>query len=499
MSVTETIEATQQPQKLQDAPYWRSWPVRVVLYGIALLTLGLMIFGGFSAPAVGGLAALFMLCLLFMNVPIGVAMGIAGALALLIMRGQGVMEGALRSQPYGITAVWSYTVLPLFIFMGLLLWRSGISERIYSAATNWLSWMPGGLAVGTNLAGAGMSAITGSTVATVAAFGRIGLPEMLKRNYDPRLATGSVIIAGTGGQLIPPSIYMVIYAGIASVPVGPQLIAGIVPGLLLAVLYTFAIVAIVAVFPQLVGRRRGEKFGDATSTWAARWSSLARIWPLPVLVILMFGGMYAGFFTTTEAGAFGALGALLLTFLYLKPTPAIRAVGQSLKDTVGSTAGIFFLFFGAMVFNRALTVSGATNLITETIDGLGLNAIGFLLALVVMYLVLGMVLDPLTMMLITVPLLIPSLDSLGISLVFFGVFVVLLGELAVTTPPVGMMVFILFKLSQLKEVNVGRKITLGQVFMGSAWFLPISVALLVFMIFFPEITTWLPEQMTQRE
>lgn len=498
MSVTTTLQVAQKPKKLQDHPYWRSWPVRIVLYGIGVLTIALMVFGGLPAPAVGGLGAVLMLCLLFMNVPIGVAMGVAGALALLIMRGQGVMEGALRSQPYGITAVWSYTVLPLFIFMGLLLWRSGISERIYTAATNWLSWMPGGLAVGTNFAGAGMSAITGSTVATVAALGRIGLPEMLKRNYDPRLATGSVIIAGTGGQLIPPSIYMVIYAGIASVPVGPQLISGIVPGLLLAALYTVMIIAIVAIFPHLVGRKRGEKAEGPSITWKERWSSLAGIWPLPVLVIVMFGGMHAGFFTTTEAGAIGALGSLVLTFLYLKPKKATHAVGQSLKDTVGSTAGIFFLFFGAMVFNRALTVSGATNLVTEFIDGLGLNAIGFLLMLIVMYLVLGMVLDPLTMMLITVPLLIPSLDSLGISLVFFGVFIVLLGELAVTTPPVGMMVFILFKLAQLKEVNVGRRVTLGQVFMGSAWFLPISVALLILMVFFPEIATWLPEQMSQR-
>jgi tripartite ATP-independent transporter DctM subunit len=498
MNVTTTLEVAQKPAKLQDAKYWRSWPVRCVLYGLSILTVGAMIFGSFSAPAVGGLAALLMLCLLFMNVPIGVAMGIAGALALLIMRGQGVMEGALRSQPFGITAVWSYAVLPLFIFMGLLLWRSGISERIYAAATNWLSWLPGGLAVGTNFAGAGMSAITGSTVATVAALGRIGLPEMLKRNYDPRLATGSVIIAGTGGQLIPPSIYMVIYAGIASVPVGPQLMAGIVPGLLLAVLYTVMIIAIVAAFPHLVGRKRGERFGDASIGWAERWRSLARIWPLPMLVLVMFGGMYAGFFTTTEAGAIGALGGLLLTFLYLRPRKAVHAVGQSLKDTVGSTAGIFFLFFGAMVFNRALTVSGATNVITEAIDGLGLNAIGFLLMLVLMYLVLGMVLDPLTMMLITVPLLIPSLDSLGISLVFFGAFVVLLGELAVTTPPVGMLVFILFKLAQRKEVSMGRKITLGHVFLGSAWFLPISVALLVLMIFFPHIVTWLPEQMSER-
>src|SRR5699024_3248351 len=198
--------------------------------------------------------------------------------------------------------------------------------------------------------------------------------------------------------------------------------------------------------------------------------SLAKVWPLPVLVIVMFGGMYGGFFTTTEAGAIGALGAVLLTYFYLKPKQAGVAVKESLKDTVGSVAGIFFLFFGAMVFNRALTVSGATNVITGAIDDMGLSAVGFLLMLVVMYLLLGMILDPLTMMLVTVPILLPSLDALDINLVFFGVFVVLLGELAVTTPPVGMMVFILYKLTQIKDVNLGRRITLGDVFMGSAWF-----------------------------
>lgn len=495
MGVTKTLQLANRKEKLQDHPYWKSTPVRIVLYGVGIGTLLVMIFGGLSAPAIGGLSALLMLVMLFMNVPIGVAMGMAGAIALLIMKGLGVMEGALRTQPFGITAVWSYTVLPMFIFMGLLLWRSGISERIYVAATNWLSWMPGGLAVGTNFAGAGMGAITGSTVATVAALGRIGMPEMLKRGYDPRLASGSVIIAGTGGQLIPPSIYMVIYAGIATVPVGPQLMAGIIPGVLLHILYGIMIIGLVMIVPSLVGKKRGEKFGDKSIDWSSRWTSLARIWPLPVLVIVMFGGMYAGFFTTTEAGAIGALGAVFLTFFYLKPKKATHAVSQSVKDTVGSTAGIFFLFFGAMVFNRALTVSGVTNKVTAAIDEFGFNAVGFLLMLIVMYLLLGMVLDPLTMMLITVPLLIPSLDALGISLVFFGVFVVALGELAVITPPVGMMVFILFKLVQNKDVNVGHKITLGQVFAGASWFLPISVVLLVMMIFFPEIATWLPNNM----
>lgn len=501
MTATLPTEAPLSPpkrKKLQDAPYWRSWPVRIVLYGTVALTTAAMLALDLSLPAVGGIAALQMVALLFMNVPIGAAMALSGALALFVMRGEGVMAGAFRSIPFGTAAVWTYTVIPMFIFMGFLLWRSGVTERIYDAASKWLSWMPGGLAVGTNFAGAGMSAITGSTVATIVSLGRIGLPEMFKKNYDPRLATGAVIIAGTGGQLIPPSIYMVIYAGLVSVPVGPQLMAGMVPGLLLHVLYAIMIIVMVMMFPRLVGKRRGEPWSDASITWASRWRSLLRVWPLPALMVLMFGGMYGGIFTTTEAGAIGALGALALTYIYLRPKQATRAFGQSLKDTVSSTAGIFFLFFGAMIFNRALTVSGIGNLVTETLAGLGLNAVTFLLAIIVLYLVLGMILDPLTMMLVTVPLLIPTVQSLDINMILFGVFVVALGELAVTTPPVGMMVFILAKIAQAKDVNLGTHVTLGHVFMGAAWFIPISVAMLVAMIFWPEIALWLPSLMQEK-
>lgn len=491
----------QSPAALKRTPRvtLSSWAVRIVLYGTALCSSFAM-FLDTPLPVVGVLASLMLVALLFMNIPIGVAMGIPGAVALLAMRGEDAMAGAFRSVPFSTTAVWTYTVVPMFIFMGLLLWRSGITAKIYEAAARWLSWLPGGLAIGTNFAGGGMASVSGSTVATVVSLGRIGLPEMLRKNYDPRLATGSVLVAGTGGQLIPPSIYMVIYAGLVSVPVGPQLLAGLVPGLLLMVLYAIVIAALVILVPSLAGKGRltGPE-ADAAVTWNARWRSLAGVWPLPLLVILMFGGLYAGYFTTTEAGAIGALGALLLTLSQLRPKQAAAALGKSLQGTVGSTAGIFFLFFGAMIFNRALTVSGTANVITEFIDSLGLNAVAFLLLIMLMYLFLGMILDPLTMMLVTVPLLLPSVEMLSIDLVLFGVFVVAMGELAVMTPPVGMMAFIVHKIAQDPEVNLGKSISLGQVFVGAGWFIPVPLAMLVFLIFFPEIATWLPDAMQSRD
>ncbi|WP_120004588.1 TRAP transporter large permease [Nesterenkonia muleiensis] len=494
MSTAQVLTST----KASSQRPWNSTLIRGILYGTAGLSAAAM-FLDLPLPAVGGLAACLMIALLFMNVPIGVAMGTAGALALLAMRGADVMAGSFRSLPFGTAAVWSYTVVPMFIFMGLLLWRSGITARIYDAAAKWLSWLPGGLAIGTNFAGGGMASISGSTVATVVSLGRIGLPEMLKMNYHPRLAAGSILVAGTGGQLIPPSIYLVIFAGLVSVPVGPQLLAGLVPGLLLLVLYGAVIAAVVMAVPSLVGHVRGSRTGRVQYSWGQRLRSLTGVWPLPLLVIFIFGGMYAGYFTTTEAGAIGALGAVVLTFTYLRPRAATVALGKSLQGTVGSTAAIFFLFIGAMIFNRALTVSGAANVVTTFIDSLGLTAVTFLLVLMVMYFLLGMIVDPLTMMLITVPLLLPSVDMLGINLIFFGVFVVAMGELAVITPPTGMMAFIVHKIAQDPEVNLGKKVTLGDVFIGAVWFLPVPLAMLVLLIFVPEIALWIPEMMQNRD
>lgn len=479
-----------------------SWLVRAGFY-IGVIAAAVVMSTDIPDEAKAGLAAIMMVLLLFMNVPIAAALGLPGAYALWMMRGFSVVEGSFRRIPYDIVATWSYTVLPMFIFMGLLLWRSGITTRIYNAAKSWLSWLPGGLAVGTNFAGAGFASVNGSTVASVYAIGRIGVPEMVKEKYDPRMSTGAVLVAGMSGQLIPPSIYMVIYAGLVSVPVGPQLLAGIVPGITLLFMYSVIIIALSAAIPRLVGRFKGsagssndEPLAPPVKTqWQQRWSSLGGVWPVPVLIIVMMGGLYNGFFTATEAGAAGALGAVVLACVYLKGKTLVSALGRALTDTVATTAGIFFLFIGAMIFNRALVVSGIAELISSWITDLGLHPVQFLLVLIIMYMVLGMFLDPLTMMLVTIPVLMPTLASMEISLVFFGVFVVILAELAVVTPPIGMLSFILYKITQHPDVNRGTKITLGDVFTGALWFLPAPLLLLVTLVFYPDLATWLPDMM----
>ena len=473
------------------------WWFRAGFYGL----IGAIVFTMFQdlpSELVGGLGIGLMLVLLVMKVPVAVAMGFAGGLGVFVLSGTRVLAVTFQDVPFRSVGSWSLSVLPMFIFMGLLLWRSGATEKLYDATREWLGWLPGGLAVGTNFAGAGLAAVSGSTLGVTYALGRIGVPEMLRAGYDRRLATASILMAGTGGQLIPPSILLVIYAGIVSIPVGPQLLAGFVPGVLLAVVYGTLIVAVAAMFPRLTGRgRRGEPgiAAKVDTSWSGRWTTLAKVWPIPVLAISVLFGLYMGVFTATEAGAVGALGAIFITGWYLRLTGFVTAVRQALGDTVKATGGIFLLLVGAMILNRLLTLSGAASWTARFIDELGLGRVQFLLVMLLIYLILGMFMDPLTMMLITVPILMPTIAALDISLIWFGVFVVLLGELSIITPPVGILTFIVHRLVQDDEVNLGHRISLADVFVGVLWFIPASVGVLVILILFPELAEWLPNAM----
>lgn len=464
-----------------------------VPFYIVLVVGTAAIFAPLPREVIGGLAIVVMLCLLLMRVPVAVAMGVPGALGILALAGMPALLGTFRDLPYRSTASWSFSVLPMFIFMGLLLWRSGITERLYGAGRQWLSWLPGGLAVGTNAAGGLLGAVSGSTLAVTYALGRIAVPEMLRAGYDRRMATGAVLMAGTGGQLLPPSIMAVIYAGIVAAPVGPQLMAGVVPGVLLIFIYTAMIIGLALVFPKLVGRDREET--QVETSWRLRWQTLAQIWPVPILMVIVIGGLYAGVFTATEAGAVGALGALLLTLHAKRRGGFTDAVKRALVDAASSVGAIFFLIIGAMLLNRLLTLSGAAGWMAGFIQDAGLSRVQFLLAVLVIYLILGMFMDPLTIMLLLVPILLPVLRALEISVLWFGAFAVLLGELAVITPPVGVLTFIVHRLVQSKDVRGDTEISLGDVFQSVLWFVPATVGLLVLMIFFPQLVEWLPAAM----
>jgi C4-dicarboxylate transporter, DctM subunit len=452
-----------------------------------------------SGEAQATAAILMLFIMLAMRLPVGIAMAVPGALGIWAVRGWPAAATSLTDLPYVSVTGFTLSVLPMFIFMGLMLWRSGATGHVYEAAKLWIGWVPGGLAITTNFAGAGLAAASGSTIGITYALGRIGIPEMLKAGYDRRLSVAAVLMAGTGGQLIPPSILLVVYAGVAEQSIGAQLLAGFFPGVLLALAYGVMIIGLVIIFPKLAPRPdRGPDSDLPTVTWSMRWASLLRVWPIPLIIGIVVGGIYGGVFTATEAGAFGALGSLIVGLFYLDFSGFRRAAWLALKGTVASIGAIMFLLMGAAFLNRMIIVSGAARWFAEFIEGFGFGRLGFLLALIVLFLVLGMFMDPIGMMLVTVPLLLPAVQLLEINLVWFGVFVVLLAELSILTPPVGILAYVLHGIVQDPEVTGGVKISIGDVFTGALWFIPISILVLIMLIIWPEIALWLPEAGTVR-
>ncbi|SMX98448.1 TRAP transporter large permease [Brevibacterium antiquum] len=461
--------------------------------GFGLVTICLI--GLFTSPsaAVGGTwCIVMMLVLLFLSVPVAIALSVPSAIGVYAVSGVPATMNILSTAPFSAVSDWTLSVLPMFIFMGMLLTQSGLSTKVYRVADHWFSWLPGGIGIGTTFAGAGLSAVTGSTIGMTYALGRAGIPEMLNTGYDKRMAVGTIMVSGMTGNLIPPSILMVIYAGIASVPVGPALMAGALPGILLAVCFAIFIFGLGVVSPKLVGRGV-DGVERNTPKWRQRFSSLGRIWGFPIILIVLFGGMFSGIFTPTEAGAAAALCSLLLCLWEKRHDKPWQKVAESALATVSATSAIFFIIIGATMLTSLLAITGLAPILTGFITDLGLSRIGFLLVLIVLYIILGMFFDTMSMMLLTIPILLPTLETMGVSPLWFGVFVVLLGEFGMVTPPVGIIPYIINSIVKDKDVNLGANITLRDIFISLLWFLPVAVVFLVIMIAVPGMTEWLPD------
>lgn len=485
---TDATVVVQSSDKKPWSPIW----TRVLFYGLTG-TLATLIWTTDSREAIGGYSIALLLVLLFMKMPIGFSMIAVATYGLFVGVGERAAWSTIGDMPYEAVASWSLSVLPMFILMGMFLWQSGINEKVYDACRQWLGWMPGGLAVGTTLAGAGLSAVSGSTLGTVYALARIGIPEMLKSGYDRRIAVGSVLVSGTTGQLIPPGTFFVIYAGIAGTAVGPQLMAGMIPGILISVLYSAFFVIICTIRPEMGGRGVGGSMRVQTS-WRGRWQTLLGMSALPIMAVVVLGGMLGGIFTATEAGAAGAVGSFFL-MLWVQRSKWLAAMRQTLIATLSTCASIFVLVIGAFMLTRLLSTSGISQLVDEKIATLGLGRLSFLFLLIGVFFVMGMFMDSLSIMLLTVPVLLPTLETLDISLIFFGVFVVLLGEIGALTPPVGMLAYIVHAITRRRDVNVGHQITLTDTFVAVAWLLPVAFLTLLAIIFFPWLSEWLPSLM----
>ncbi|MFC5992977.1 TRAP transporter large permease [Pseudonocardia hispaniensis] len=460
---------------------------------IATIGVGVLLVSGTAAavalgflhwdPIVSGfLTIVALLCMLLVRVPIGAAMGIAGVLGVYSVQGMRGLESMLESLPHDQAASWSLSVIPMFVLMGMLLWRSGVTSRMYETAGQWLGWLPGGLAVTTNVAGAGLSAASGSTIGVTYALGRVAVPAMIAANYPTRLTLASVMMVGSSAQLIPPSLLLVVYSGLANTVVGDQLVAGILPGVLIAVVNTVVLV----VWAAAAQKRSGVSFDRVQTTWRGRWMSLGQVWPVAVLIAVVVGGLYLGWFTATEAGAVGAFMSLVYLFVYQRGE-APRALKQACIDTVSTVGAIFILVIGAAVFSRAMALTGVTRAIAEWVADAGFGTMSFAFLLIVVFMVLGLFLEPMSMMLLTVPVLLPVLGALDVDLIWFGVFIVLMGEIANVTPPVGILLYVVHRLTRDREVNLGREITLKDVITGAMAFVWTGITLAVLLILFPGI------------
>lgn len=436
-----------------------------------------------SNLAIGLSAIPLLLLLLAIRMPIAIALGGVSLIGLLIIRGPRATLAMFGSMPMEFGASWTLSAVPMFILMGAIAFHTGLTKGLFDAARIWLSRLPGGLAVATNFASAGFAAASGSSLATCAAMGRIAIPQMLAARYDPALASGCVAAAGTLGALIPPSILFVLYGWFTETSIAALLLAGIFPGLLTAAIYAAMIVARCYVNPALAPRI------EEQATPAEKTRALLNIWPIPLLVLGVVGSLYSGLATATEAAALGAIFAVMISLA--RRTMTRTAALESIRETLVSTSSIFFVAIGALLLTRFFAFAGVPAFLAQQIALLGVEPIVLILGLSVMYLVLGCFLEPLGLMLLTLPVVYPVLRTAGVDPIWAGVFVVKYLEIGMITPPVGLNVYV------VKGV-VGDSIPLPTIFRGVLWFLAAEVVIMALLIAFPQISTFLPHQLLSR-
>jgi C4-dicarboxylate transporter, DctM subunit len=424
-----------------------------------------------------------MLVLLALRLPIGVAMGAVAFFGFWYVRNFDIALSVLRDTPFVFAASWDLSAIPMFLLMGAVAGNSGIGTALFRAALAWFGWMPGGLAVATNWACAGFGAASGSSVAAAAVMARLAVPEMLKHKYDKALATGVCASGGTLDALIPPSITFVIYGIFAEVSITKLLIAGILPGILTAVVYMAMIIIRCWHNPSLAPPIVYE---DRAALWRERWASLAEVWPIVVLIMGVIGGLYAGVVTPTEGGAAGALLAIAIGLLQRKLT--WDGLVESFKDAVTTTSQLFFVGMGAIVYTKFLALIGTAEMFTNVIGSWAVDPLLLVIAISLIYVVLGTFMDPLGMILLTIPVFVPMMAALKLDLVWFGVLVVKYIGISLLTPPVGFNIYVV-------ATATNNEIPLKTIYRGCYWFLASEVLIMALLIAFPQISLWLPYSM----
>ncbi len=432
-------------------------------------------------PATTGIIVLVgLFAALALGVHIGVALGLGGILGMYLAIGPDAALGQLATVPFSTTNSFTLAVIPLFILMGSLATQARLTTDLYKAAYYWLGKLPGGLAMATTLASAAFGAACGSTVVNAAVFTRMALPEMTKFGYDKRLSAGCIAASGTLASLIPPSILMVVYAVITEQSVGILLIAGLLPGILSAAIYMVGIYVRARRHPEIA------PIPDVEISWGDRWRSLYGVWGVVFLFLLVIGGIYGGLFVPTYAGAVGAFGAFLIVIV--KRRLDRKTLIETFKDAGITTSVIFIIVVGGILFARFLTYTGLVAGISEELLALALDPYLYLLAFAAIYLVLGMFIDPIAIMVMTLPVMFPIMVGAGFDPIWLGVISIKLAEISLITPPVGLNVYVVRSASPIP-------LSLEDVFAGVLPFLLLDVITLGLLIVFPQIVLVLPELM----
>lgn len=430
-------------------------------------------------PLVVGLIGLVIfLVLVSLGMWVAFAAALVGIIGITAIKGWGAMSGVISGFAYDATASFSFSVIPLFIIMGYFASYAGLTTDLFRTARQWFGHFPGGLAIATTFGCAGFGAVCGSSTAAAAVMGKVVIPEMEKYNYDRSLAAGSVAASGTMASMIPPSVAMVLYGVITEQSVGTLLIAGFIPGILEAVLYSGMIFTRCRYNPAL---------GPAlpAASWKERIASLRGVWGMLVLMAAILGGIYSGVFTPTEAGGIGAFGALIIALSLRKLTwPNFK---EGLLETGKTTAMIFALLIGILILVRFFALSGVTGAFVSAMLGLPWPPMGILLLICVIYLILGMFVSVTGMLLLTLPLIFPVVVGLGYDPIWFGIMAVRLAEVAFITPPVAMNIYAVKATSP--------HIPSEEIIKGVLPFILMDAINIALLIAFPVIALWLPSTM----
>ncbi len=429
-----------------------------------------------DAIAILGFVVLFVLMLL--RVPVGMAMGLVGVTGYSYIVGAGPALKLVGQTSMRTVTDYTFGVIPMFMLMGALVSVSGVSRELFKAANSMIGHLRGGLGVATVLACGGFAAICGSSVATAATFSSVAYPEMRRFGYPQSFSTGVIAAGGTLGAMLPPSTVLAVYAILTQQDIGKLFMAGIVPGMLAMAMYALTIMIIVRVRPGWLPR-------GTVKPWSERLADLKDVWAPVLLFLFVIGGLYGGFFTPTEAGGVGASGAFILGLVRRKLDRA--KIKEALLSATRTAAAVFTVLIGALLFGYFLTVTQSPQKLTEFLTGLGVGRYGVLALIMLMYLVLGCLMDAMAMIILTVPIIFPVIANLGFDPVWFGIIIVMTVELGLIHPPVGMNVFVI--------KSVVHDVSFTTIFKGVLPFVATDILRLVILISFPLIALWLPSRM----